>query len=90
MMKLVDDARNWSKWWSIRLSLIGGFLLALLEAYPHAVGHVFSALPAEISGAISQDILKGVGIVCILASPIARVIRQQRLGDKNEGKQQDD
>jgi len=85
-MKLVDDARNWSKWWSIRLSLIGGFLLAFLEAYPHAVGHIFAALPPEISGAVSQDILKGIGILCILASPVARGIRQQRLSDKKESK----
>ena len=75
-MKLVDDASDWSRWWSVRLSLIGGALLTFLEAFPHAVATVISTLPSEITGTIDESILKGIGIVCILASPIARVIKQ--------------
>jgi urea transporter len=76
-MKLVDDASNWSKWWSVRLSIIGGVLLTILEGFPHAVATVISTLPSEITGTIDESILKGIGIVCILASPIARVIKQR-------------
>jgi hypothetical protein len=76
-MHLVDDASNWSKWWSVRLSLIGGALLTFLEAFPHAVATVISTLPSEITGTIDESILKAIGIVCILASPIARVIKQR-------------
>jgi hypothetical protein len=75
-MKLVDDANNWSKWWSVRLSIIGGVLLTILEGFPHAVATVISTLPSEITGTIDESILKAIGIVCILASPIARVIKQ--------------
>jgi urea transporter len=75
-MKLVDDASDWSRWWSVRLSLIGGALLTFLEAFPHAVATVISTLPSEITGTIDESILKGIGIVCILASPIARVLKQ--------------
>jgi urea transporter len=75
-MKLVDDASEWSRWWSVRLSLIGGALLTFLEAFPHAVATVISTLPSEITGTIDESILKGIGIVCILASPIARVLKQ--------------
>jgi urea transporter len=75
-MKLVEDAKDWPKWWSVRLSLIGGALLTFLEAFPHAVATVISTLPSEITGTIDESILKGIGIVCILASPIARVIKQ--------------
>jgi urea transporter len=75
-MKLVDDASNWSKWWSVRLSIIGGVLLTILEGFPHAVATVISTLPSEITGTIDESILKGIGIVCILASPIARVLKQ--------------
>jgi urea transporter len=75
-MKLVDDASDWSKWWSVRLSIIGGVLLTILEGFPHAVATVISTLPSEITGTIDESILKGIGIVCILASPIARVLKQ--------------
>ena len=78
-MKLVDDANNWSKWWSIRLSIIGGFLLTVLEGFPNAVATVLLALPEEIKSVISPEHLKLIGIVCILASPIARVIKQSKL-----------
>jgi hypothetical protein len=75
-MKLVDDSRDWSKWWSVRLSIIGGTLLTFLEAFPNALATVINTLPQEITSTIDEPILKGIGIVCILASPIARVIKQ--------------
>jgi urea transporter len=76
-MKLVDDARDWSKWWSVRLSIVGGALLTFLEAFPHAVATTLATLPSEVTGTIDESIFKGIGIICILASPIARVIKQR-------------
>jgi len=76
-MKLVDDARDWSKWWSVRLSIVGGALLTFLEAFPHAVATTLSTLPSEVTGTIDESIFKAIGIICILASPIARVIKQR-------------
>jgi preprotein translocase subunit SecY len=80
-MKLVDDARDWSKWWSVRLSIVGGALLTFLEAFPHAVATVISTLPSEVTGTIDEGILKAIGIICILASPVARVIKQNKLDE---------
>jgi hypothetical protein len=81
-MKLVDDAKDWSKWWSVRLSILGGALLTFLEVFPSHVATVLNTLPAEISGQVPDTILKIIGIVCVLASPIARVIKQSDLGSK--------
>jgi preprotein translocase subunit SecY len=78
-MKLVDDAGNWTKWWSIRLSIIGGFLLTLLEAFPSVVSEIIQVLPDSITDQIGTDILKTIAIICITASPIARVIKQSKL-----------
>jgi urea transporter len=83
-MKLVNNARDWSKWWSVRLSIAGGTLLTFLEAFPHAVATVINALPQEITGTIDEAVLKGIGIICVLASPIARVIKQSRLADEGD------
>lgn len=84
-MKLVDNAKDWSKWWSVRLSIIGGSLLTLAEGFPHALATVINALPTSVTSNIDADILRFIGIVCIIASPIARVIKQSRLDDKGRG-----
>ena len=82
-MKLVDDANDWSKWWSVRLSLLGGALLTLLEGFPDAANNIISNLPEGVQ--VPEDVLRIVGIVCVLASPIARVIRQSDVGTKGNG-----
>ena len=75
-MKLVDDARDWSKWWSVRLSIIGGALLTLAEGFPHALATIYSTLPTSITGTLPDGLIKVIGIICVVASPIARVIKQ--------------
>lgn len=81
-MKLVNNARDWSKWWSVRLSVIGGALLTLAEGFPHAIQSVVAVLPNNILETIPDGLLKVIGIVCILASPVARVVKQSRLDDQ--------
>jgi phage-related protein len=83
-MKLVSDANQWSKWWSVRLSIAGGVLLTFLEAFPNAVATVIQTLPDTITDQVGSDILKVIGIVCVIASPIARVIKQSRLDKPSE------
>jgi len=78
-MKLVDNSRDWSKWWSVRLSILGGSLLTFLEAFPNAVATVINTLPHIVTSTIDEPILKGIGILCVLASPVARVIKQSKL-----------
>jgi preprotein translocase subunit SecY len=81
-MKLVDNAKDWSKWWSVRLSIVGGALLTFLEIYPNAVGTVIQVIPVEIRASINTEILRIIGIVCVIASPVARVIKQAKLDHK--------
>lgn len=85
--RLVPDAKNWSKWWSVRLSIIGGALLTLAEGFPHAIQSVVSILPSEVTETVPDSIFKVIGICCVIASPIARVIRQQ-LPDESNGADQ--
>lgn len=81
-MKLVDDAKDWSKWWSVRLSIVGGTLLTITEGFPNALANIYNALPASIIEAVPDDVIKVIGIVCVSASPIARVLKQSRLDDE--------
>ena len=75
-MKLVADSKNWSKWWSVRLSIVGGALLTLAEGFPHALSTIYSVLPNEVTQAVPDSVFKVIGILCVIASPIARVIKQ--------------
>jgi hypothetical protein len=86
-MKLVDDAKDWSKWWSVRLSIIGGALLTFAEGFPHALQSVISVLPNEVTETIPDGLFKVIGILCVIASPIARVIKQH-LPDASNGTDQ--
>jgi hypothetical protein len=80
-VKLVDDARDWSKWWSVRLSITGTFILTLLEVFPDVISTIVVALPEEVRQALEPNHLKIIGIICIAASPVARVLKQSRLDD---------
>ena len=82
-MKLVPDARDWSKWWSVRLSIIGGTILTLLEAFPNAIATVIQILPDQVTQHVGDEILRVIAIVCIVASPIARVIKQSKIDQKD-------
>jgi len=82
-MKLVEDARDWPKWWSVRLSILGGALLTFLEIYPNAVGTVIQNLPPELKSRVDPEIFRAIGIICVLASPIARIIRQSKLDENS-------
>ena len=78
-MKLVENAKDWTMWWSVRLSILGGAILTFLELYPNAIGTVVQALLSEVRAGIDPEIFRVIGIVCVLASPIARVVKQSKL-----------
>ena len=83
-MKLVPDAKNWAKWWSIRFSILGGAILTMVEAFPHAIGTVINALPPVVTSNIDSNILRVIGIGCVIASPIARVVKQSKLEKQSD------
>jgi predicted benzoate:H+ symporter BenE len=83
-MKLVDDAKDWSKWWSVRLSILGGAILTFMDGFPNALSTVVNTLPHSVTSNIDADILRFIGIACIIASPIARVIKQSRLDNQGD------
>ena len=82
-MKLVENSKDWSKWWSVRLSILGGAILTLLEAFPNAVATVIQTLPDSITQQVGDEILRVIAIVCIVASPVARVIKQSKIDQKD-------
>jgi hypothetical protein len=73
---LVEDWRNWKRWWSMRLIALAAFLSAIPPAWqalpPEHVANLPSWIPAAVSAcAFLTNILTGA----------ARVIRQAPEGD---------
>jgi len=77
-MKLVENARDWSKWWSVRLSIASGVLLTFLEVYPNAIGTAIQTLPPEVKGRVNPEIFRIIGIICVIAVGAAIVAIYER------------
>ena len=83
-MKLIENANDWYKFWSVRLSVIGATILTIIEGFPNEV-HVFvQNLPTFVTGSVDEGVLKAVGIIFVLGSVIARVIKQNKLDKPSE------
>lgn len=82
MVRLIDNVRDWHRFWSVRLSLLGGALLTLAELGPTYLASVWSALPVEFQAAVPDSVVKYAGIALVILSPIARAIKQERLNAK--------
>lgn len=78
-MKLIPEWRQCHKFWSLRLQVLGVFLLGVLQAFPEVVAHVWLVLPAEIHSAIPDTTLRWIGYACLAAGIIARLIRQDAI-----------
>lgn len=67
--RLVDDWRQASAWWSVRINAVGALLLPLLTMVPSMPPEVQAMLPPTLRAAL-------VGLWC-LAAIAARLIAQK-------------
>jgi hypothetical protein len=73
---LVDDARNWWRWWSMRLNALGLAILAWVQIDPVSVLYVWAMMPEEVKAVLPPRILVFVGLGLFALSMIARVVKQ--------------
>lgn len=82
MVKLIDNAKDWHRFWSVRLAVLGSALLTLAELGPTYLASVWASLPQEFQDAVPDSVVKYAGIALVILSPIARAIKQERLNAK--------
>lgn len=73
-VELVNNAKNWWKWWSMRFILISTFCSGAIAAY--------IILPPDFLPQIPTWFKQGLGLTAVLsagAAAIARPIRQHKL-----------
>lgn len=85
--RMVADWRDWHRWWSSRLAIAAGALVALVVAAPETALGVLNALPPETRAAISPT----VGLVVFGAAMFTRLWKQRpKAGDAPPVKSDDD
>lgn len=81
-MKLVDDWKNFHKWWSTWFQTAAALFFSYLTAVPDAAIHIWSSLPDDVRAAIPASGIKWAGVALIIIGIGARVVKQNKLPDK--------
>lgn len=72
-MTLVDDARQFWRWWSVRLALVAGVIATTIVNQPQILTGLVAYVPPQYRTVASAL----VGIVVALAPTLARLIKQK-------------
>lgn len=83
MKYLVDNARQWWRFWSVRFNAIGLAILGWFTFDPVAVLTVWNMMPPAVRNHVPPSAMVGIGALFFALSMIARLVRQPKL----EGKQ---
>lgn len=74
MFKLVDDAHEWKKWWSMRWAIITAFLAAIPVAYATMPDDWLPTIPGNIKAGLAFATLISAGL-----TGASRVVKQKSL-----------
>lgn len=80
-MTLVDDARQWWRWWSVRMAALAGIAAGALVAQPQILTALVAYVPERwrpLASALA-------GIAVFAAPTLARLIQQRSKTDGNTG-----
>lgn len=86
-MKLIDDirarlianARDWWRFWSIRFNAAGIAVLTFAQFDPVQTLGVWNMMPAAVRAVLPTNILTIIGMTLFALSMLARVIDQKKV-----------
>ena len=81
-LELIEDWRNFWRFWSVRLGIIGSAITGVLIAFPDVALSAWAMMPADLKSAIPEHYMPLIGVVIFVASLIARAIKQTKLEPK--------
>ena len=81
-LELIEDWRNFWRFWSVRLGIVGSAVTAVLIAFPDVALSAWAMMPADLKSAIPEHYMPLIGVVIFVASLIARAIKQSKLEPK--------
>lgn len=81
-MKLIPQWRDWHRFWSVRLQLLGAAILTLALETPNALLTVWSMVPADLRSELPEGTGKWIGVAVIALGIVARLVRQPSLNER--------
>ncbi len=79
MLSLVEDFKNWKKWWSMRFIIISTFFQAITVAYVTLPADWMPSIPEGAKLFFASGALLTAG-----AAGVARVVSQPRLREEKK------
>ena len=81
-LELIEDWRNFWRFWSVRLGIVGSAITGVLIAFPDFALSAWAMMPADLKSAIPERYMPLIGVVIFVASLVARAIKQTKLEQK--------
>lgn len=81
-LELIEDWRNFWRFWSVRLGIVGSAITGVLIAFPDVALSAWAMMPADLKSAIPERYMPLIGVIILVASLIARAIKQTKLEPK--------
>ncbi|WCT78866.1 hypothetical protein [Novosphingobium humi] len=78
-MTLVEDARLWWRWWSVRMAMVAGAAAGAVVAQPQILTNLVAYVPERwrpLAGSL-------VGIITFAAPTLARILKQRGKSNGN-------
>lgn len=75
----LTDARDWWRWWSMRVMAIGALLHGWVTFDPGSVLWVWRMLPAPIEHLIPYEVISAVTIALFALAMLMRLLPQRKL-----------
>ncbi len=77
--RLVPEARQWWRLWSVRLNALGVFVLSWLWFDPTTVLMVWNMLPLPVAKTIPQPVVYGISFTLFALAAISRLVVQKKI-----------
>jgi hypothetical protein len=84
---LIPDARKAWKFWSVRLQILGTTIVSVFVMVPEAALTVWNNFPADLKALLPSQYMPMIGAAICITAVVARVIRQRKLGEIQNGSQ---
>lgn len=74
---LIEDAKNFWRFWSIRLNALGLAILSYVQFDPVGALGVWNMMPHAAQAVLPRNILMIIGMLLFVLSMLARVVKQK-------------
>lgn len=78
-MKLIEGARHWWRFWSVRFNALGLAILGWVQFDPIGALAVWNMMPAPVRAVLPQNVVTIVGALMFALSLLARLVVQPAL-----------